>query len=111
MREEGGFYDDNQGEVSEEMLEIRRVAEKIREKKELNKIESRLRRKVKKAKLPRNTRKEAMQPEDMVDGLAEYGIDLSDRKGHFRLLFCFLFVFLSYAFSEDSFSNCYNLFS
>lgn len=85
MREEGGFYDDNRGEVSEEMLEIRRVAEKIREKKELNKIESRLRRNVKKAKLPRNTKKEGLQPEDMVEGLAEYGIDLSEREGHFRL--------------------------
>jgi len=84
MREEGGFYDDNRGEVSEEMLEIRRVAEKIREKKELNKIESRLRRNVKKAKLPRNTKKEGLQPEDMVEGLAEYGIDLSEREGHFR---------------------------
>ena len=85
MREEGGFYDDNRGEVSEKTLEIRRMAGKIREKKALMQIESRMRRKVKKAKLPRNTRKENLQPSHMIRDMADYGIDIDgEGNSHFR---------------------------
>lgn len=85
-REEAGFYDNDEESDDEETKEIKQMAQQIRDKRAIRLAESHLRRKVKKAKLARNTAKESLQPDDMVEDLGELGIDLqdADETSHFR---------------------------
>jgi len=86
LREEAGYYDDDEESEDEETKEIRKMAQQIRDKRTIQLIESHLRRKVKKSKLPRKNMKEGLCPDDMVEDLGKIGIDLDDDAGssHFR---------------------------
>uniref|UniRef100_A0A1I8G4F0 Nucleolar GTP-binding protein 1 n=1 Tax=Macrostomum lignano TaxID=282301 RepID=A0A1I8G4F0_9PLAT len=76
-----GYYDIDQPESDDEMQAIRHTARLIREKKALRKLESRERKGVKGAKMPRTGKK--MSTDDVEEGMEELGVDVdADATAH-----------------------------
>nr|KAG5700521.1 hypothetical protein BaRGS_025233 [Batillaria attramentaria] len=73
LREQAGLYDEDEESEDEETQDMRKTARKIREKKKIMILESREKRRVQKAKLPRTGKK--VDPDDMEEQLEELGVE------------------------------------
>lgn len=73
LREQAGFYNDEEESEDEETRQMRETANKIREKKKLMILESREKRRVQKSHVPRSGKK--VNPEDMEEQLGEVGVE------------------------------------
>lgn len=83
-REKNGFYVVEVEEEDEEMKEIHRLAQKIREKKIINAINARIDRPKGKAVMPRVSRKRERSVSRLRSEFEELGVDMSDVDGcHF----------------------------
>jgi len=85
LREEAGFYDDDEESEDEEAKDIRKLAAKIREKKGLRMLESKMRRKIEKPRLPGKVAAQDRGSRDLMKDLGELGIDFNGlENAHFR---------------------------
>jgi len=85
LREEAGFYDDEEESEDEEAKDIRQLAAKIREKKGLRMLESKMRRKIEKPRLPGKVAAQDRGSRDLMKDLGELGIDFNGlENAHFR---------------------------
>lgn len=83
-REKNGFYVVEMEEEDEEMKEIHRLAQKIREKKIINAINARIDRPKGKAVMPRVSRKRERSVSRLRSEFEDLGVDMSDVDGcHF----------------------------
>ncbi|XP_041372056.1 nucleolar GTP-binding protein 1-like [Gigantopelta aegis] len=76
LREQAGFYDSDQSEEDEEMMELRSTAKLIREKRQIMIIESRERRRVEKSHVPRTAKK--VSRSRMEGEMGELGLDMNN---------------------------------
>nr|CAG4646106.1 EOG090X02QX [Macrothrix elegans] len=84
LRIESGVYDQSEDEMEEEEKEIHRLANKIREKKKIVSIESRIGRGGNKPIVPRVSRKRERSVSRLRNEFEELGVDMSNKQGaHF----------------------------
>jgi len=78
LREKAGFYKEDSDEDDEEMAQVRELASKIREKKKILKIESRLKKSSNKPTMPRTTgaKKRERSVSSLRTKMSELGVEL-----------------------------------
>ncbi|CAC5358662.1 NOG1 [Mytilus coruscus] len=74
LREQAGYYNNEESEEDEEMQEIRATAGRIREKRKLIVLESREKRTIEKPRLPRTAKK--LDTKRMTSEMGELGVDV-----------------------------------
>merc|ERR1740131_559491 len=86
MQQEGseraGFYNNDSESEDEDMREIRELASQIRDKRKVMQQEGSERRGVQKPRLPRGVK--ARSEKDFLDEMNGLGIEVDDRKQHFK---------------------------
>merc|ERR1712136_499967 len=82
MREKAGFYNNDSESEDEDMREIRELASQIRDKRKIMQQEGSERRGVQKPRLPRGVK--ARSEKDFLDEMNGLGIEVDDRKQHFK---------------------------
>lgn len=81
LREQAGYYDSDIAEDDEETKELLQQAEKIKEKEDLMRLDSRLRKSVEKAKMPRRIgRKRERSMSRLESELGSLGVDITKKK-------------------------------
>ncbi|XP_063424181.1 GTP-binding protein 4-like [Mytilus trossulus] len=74
LREQAGYYNNEESEEDEEMQEIRATAGRIREKRKIIVLESREKRTIEKPRLPRTAKK--LDTKRMTSEMGELGVDV-----------------------------------
>merc|ERR1712136_659317 len=82
LREQAGFYNNESESEDEDMKEIRLLASQIRDKRKIMQQEGSERRGVQKPRLPRGVK--ARSEKDFLDEMNGLGIEVDDRKQHFK---------------------------